>query len=82
MQRTVKSTVLTVAKVERVNGELTTTTREIKVNGVTDEKTAIRKAKKEHGDFIVLESRLHEDLWVLEDETFFKYAHIEKPNEQ
>ena len=82
MQRTVKSTVLTVAKVERVNGELTTTTREIKVNGVTDEKVATRKAKKEHGDFIVLESRIHEDLWVLEDETFFKYAHIENPNEQ
>ena len=82
MQRTVKSTMLTIAKVERVNGELTTTTREIKVNGVTDEKVAIRKAKKEHGDFIVLDSTIVEDLYVLEDEIFFKYAHIETPNEQ
>lgn len=82
MQRTVKSTMLTVAKVERVNGELTTTTREIKVNGVTDEKVAIRKAKKEHGDFIVLDSTIVEDLYVLEDEIFFKYAHIVTPNEQ
>ena len=82
MQRTVKSTVLTVAKVERVNGEITTHTDEIKVNGVTDEQVATRKAKKEHGDFIVLESRIHEDLWVLEDEIFFKYAHIATPDDQ
>jgi hypothetical protein len=82
MQRTVKSTMLTIAKVGRVNGELTATTSEIKVNGVTDEKAAIRKAKKELGEFIVLDSTIVEDLWVLEDETFFKYAHIEAPNEQ
>lgn len=82
MQRTVKSTVLTVAKVEKVNGEITTTTREIKVNGVTEEKVAIRKAKKEHGDFVVLESRIVEDLYVLDDEIFFKYAHIENHNEE
>lgn len=82
MQRTVKSTVLTIAKVEKVNGEITTTTKEIKVNGVTEEKVAIRKAKKEHGDFVVLEGRIVEDLYVLDDEIFFKYAHIENHNEE
>lgn len=82
MQRTVKSTVLTVAKVEMINGEITTHTHEIKVNGVTDEKIATRKAKKEFGDFVVLASTITEDLYVLEDEIFFKYAHIVTPNEQ
>jgi hypothetical protein len=81
MQRTVKSTVLTIAKIERVNGELTTHTDEIKVFNITDEKVAIRKAKKAHGDFVVLESRIEEDLYVLDDEIFFQYATVKRPDE-
>lgn len=82
MQRTVKSTVLTVAKVERVNGEITTHTDEIKVFNITDEKVAIRKAKKTHGEFVVLESRIEEDLYILDDDTFFALATVKKPDEQ
>lgn len=82
MQRTVKSTVLTVAKVERVNGELTTHIDDIKVFNITDEKVAIRKAKKTYGEFVVLESRIEEDLYILDDEIFFKYATVKKPDEQ
>lgn len=82
MQRTVKSTVVNYAKVEMVNGEAKATLNEIKINGVTDEKVAIRRAKKELGEIAVLSTSITEDLYVLEDEIFFKYAHIENPNEQ
>lgn len=82
MQRTVKSTVVNYAKVEMVNGEAKATLNEIKINGVTDEKLAIRKAKKELGEIAVLSTSIAEDLYILEDEIFFKYAHIVKPNEQ
>ena len=82
MQRTVKSTVLTVAKVEKVNGELTAHIDDIKVFNITDEKVATRKAKKAHGEFVVIESKIIEEVYVQDDETFFKYAKVKKPDEQ
>lgn len=74
MQRTVKATEITFAKVEMVNGELTThlETKEIPE---TDEKKAIRKLTKEVGNVAIVSTRTVENLWVLDDEIFFKYAH-------
>ena len=81
MQRTVKSTRFTYAETEILNGELVAKVAEIKVTE-TDEKRAYKKAAKTLGkNFTPLKSEIVEDLWVLDDDIFFKYATIKTPEE-
>lgn len=74
MQRTVKSTVFTYAKNELTEkGEIRATLATIEV-AETDEKKALKKAVKAVGMFQPLKVETHEELYILDDEIFFKYA--------
>lgn len=74
MQRTVKSTVFTYV-VNDINekGEVNSKIATVEVPEV-DHKKALKSAFKKVGYFAPLKSEVKEDLWILDDETFFKYA--------
>lgn len=79
MQRTVKSTKFTYAEVEIINGEVKTEIKSVKVPE-TDPKRAYKKAAKTLGkNFTPINTELVEDLYMLDDEIFFKYATIVEP---
>lgn len=79
MQRTVKSTKFTYANVEIINGEVKAELKTIKVPE-TDAKRAYKKAVKMLGkNFTTINTEIVEDLWVLDDDIFFKYATIAEP---
>lgn len=78
MQRTVKATEITFAKVEMVNGELTTHT-DTRTIAETDTTKAIKRLVKEVGNVAIVETKTVENLYVLDDEIFFKYAKKVEP---
>ena len=77
MQRTVYSTKFTYAKTELVNGELVSELATITVHE-TDTKKALKKAHKELGYFNPLKTEKVANLYVLDDEIFFKYATVKE----
>lgn len=79
MQRTVKGTKFTyVHNAISEDGSITCEVRTVEVPE-TDPKKALKKAFKEVGTFAPLKTETTETLWVLDDETFFKYAHKVEP---
>ena len=74
MQRTVKGVKVTLAKVELVNGELAMTDSLVLTFANTDEKTAIKKAQKKYNGYGVVSCDRFEQLYMLDDDIFFKYA--------
>lgn len=74
MQRTVKGLNVTVAqsKIDE-SGQVKTEIFKIKVNE-TDEKKATRYLTKVYGNLQALKFEKFEQLYFLDDETFFKYA--------
>lgn len=74
MQRIVKGLKVTVAQVMIVeNGEVKTNVFEVKVNE-TDEKKAVKHLIKIYGNLQALKFEEFEQLYFLDDDTFFKYA--------
>lgn len=79
MQRTVKSTKFTYAEVAIINGEVKAEIKTIKVPE-TDAKRAYKKAVKVlEKNFTPLNTEIVEDLYILDDDIFFKYATIVEP---
>ena len=74
MQRTVNSTKFTYVQNTIENGEIKSELKEVTVRE-TDEKKALRKAYKEVGNFVPIKVEQVSELYVLEDDIFFKYAH-------
>lgn len=74
MQRTVNSTKFTYVQNTIKNGEIKSELKEVLVRE-TDEKKALRKAYKEVGNFVPIKVEQVSELYVLEDDIFFKYAH-------
>lgn len=77
MQRTVKSTRFTYAKVT-INSDGTTATelQTVEVPETNETKAYKRAVKKVGIYFTPLKMEVVENVYVLEDEIFFKYAHI------
>ena len=74
MQRTVNSTKFTYVQNTIENGEIKSELKEVLVRE-TDEKKALRKAYKEFGNFVPIKVEQVSELYVLEDDIFFQYAH-------
>ena len=74
MQRTVNSTKFTYVQNTIENGEIKSELKEVVVRE-TDEKKALRKAYKEAGNFVPIKVEQVSELYVLEDDIFFQYAH-------
>ena len=74
MQRTVNSTKFTYVQNTIENGEIKSELKEVTVRE-TDEKKALRKAYKEVGNFVPIKVEQVSELYVLEDDIFFQYAH-------
>lgn len=74
MQRTVNSTKFTYVHNTIENGEIKSELKEVTVRE-TDEKKALRKAYKEVGNFVPIKVEQVSELYVLEDDIFFQYAH-------
>lgn len=74
MQRTVNSTKFTYVHNTIENGEIKSELKEVVVRE-TDEKKALRKAYKEVGNFVPIKVEQVSELYVLEDDIFFQYAH-------
>lgn len=74
MQRTVNSTKFTYVHNTIENGEIKSELKEVIVRE-TDEKKALRKAYKEVGNFVPIKVEQVSELYVLEDDIFFQYAH-------
>ena len=74
MQRTVKGLNVTAAqsKIDE-NGQVKTEIFEVKVNE-TDEKKAVKHLTKIYGNLQALKFEKFEQMYFLDDETFFKYA--------
>ena len=74
MQTTVNSTKFTYVQNTIENGEIKSELKEVVVRE-TDEKKALRKAYKEVGNFVPIKVEQVSELYVLEDDIFFQYAH-------
>ena len=74
MQRTVNSTKFTYVQNTIENGEIKSELKEVLIRE-TDEKKALRKAYKEVGNFVPIKVEQVSELYVLEDDIFFQYAH-------
>ena len=74
MQRKVNSTKFTYVQNTIENGEIKSELKEVVVRE-TDEKKALRKAYKEVGNFVPIKVEQVSELYVLEDDIFFQYAH-------
>ena len=74
MQRTVNSTKFTYVQNTIENGEIKSELKEVVVRE-TDEKKALRKAYKEVGNFVPIKVEQVSELYGLEDDIFFQYAH-------
>ena len=82
MQRTVKSTKFTFARVTlNEKNEIETNLDTITVMEI-DPKKALKKAFKEVGTFAPIKTEICEDLYVLDDDVFFKYAKKVEPKEK
>lgn len=76
MQRTVKGTRITYAKTELTEkGDIVVSKAIIDIPE-KDEKRAIKTATKQIGLFNPLKVEPYEQLYVLDDEIFFKYARV------
>lgn len=76
MQRTVKGTRITYATTElKENGEIAVAKASIDIPE-KDEKKAIKIATKQIGLFNPLKVEPYEQLYILDDEIFFKYARV------
>lgn len=76
MQRTVYSTKFTYVHNELMkDNTIKSTLNEITIHE-TDEKKALKKAHKEVGYFTPVKTEKVSELYVLDDEIFFKYAKI------
>lgn len=76
MQRTVYSTKFTYVHNEvMADNTIKSEVREITIHE-TDEKKALRKAHKKVGYFSPIKTEKVSELYVLDDEIFFKYAQI------
>lgn len=76
MQRTVKGTRITYATTElKENGEISVSKAVIDIPE-KDEKRAVKMATKQIGLFNPLKVEPYEQLYILDDEIFFKYARI------
>jgi hypothetical protein len=79
MQRTVYSTKFTYVENEiDEKGEIASVLREITVHE-TDEKKALKSAVKTIGMFKPIKTEQISELYVLDDEIFFKYATVATP---
>lgn len=82
MQRTVRGTRITYAKTELAeNGEIAVSKAVIDIPE-KDEKKAIKIATKQIGLFNPLKVETYEQLYILDDEIFFKYARIATEEEK
>lgn len=82
MQRTVKGTRITYAKTELTEGGEITVTKAVIDIPERDEKKAVKIATKQIGLFNPLKIETYEQLYVLDDEIFFKYARIATEEEK
>lgn len=74
MQRTVKSTIVTIAIVDRTpDGKYEVREKAIKCFN-TNEKNARKKVRKMYSDNIIVKVDEIEELYVMDDETFFAHA--------
>ena len=74
MQRTVKMTKITYAKIVVENGDVQTQISAVEIPE-TDHNKAIKLAKKEVGDFTPIKCENVTYLFELEDDKFFSMAH-------
>lgn len=81
MQRTVKGVRVNLAKMGMVENQITITDTKSVVYANTDEKTAIRKATKANIGYGVISVEPFEQLYILDDEIFFKYATAVEPKQ-
>ena len=81
MQRTVKGTAVVIgkwnAKESRMDTEVITFANRFK-----DEKSLNKAIFKRCGSVAIVSVQPFENLYILEDEIFFKYAHIATPTEK
>lgn len=81
MQRTVKGVRVNLAKMGMVDNQITITDTKTVTFANTDEKTAIKKATKLNIGYGVISVEPFEQLYVLDDEIFFKYATAVEPKQ-
>ena len=79
MQRTVKGTRVNLAKMEIVKGQIAVADVKSVVYPNTPEEKAIKKAQKDNLGYGVISAEPHEQLYVLDDAIFFKYAKAVEP---
>lgn len=79
MQRTVKGTRVNLAKMGVVDGQITITDTKSVVYPNTTEDIAIKRATKKNVGYGVISVEPFEQLYVLDDEIFFKYAKAVEP---
>lgn len=76
MQRTVYSTKFTyVENTIKEDGQIASEIKSVTIHE-TDEKKALKKAVKEIGMFAPIKTEKVSELYVLDDEIFFKYAKV------
>ena len=76
MQRTVYSTKFTyVENTIKEDGQITAEIKSVTIHE-TDEKKALKKAVKEIGMFAPIKTEKVSELYVLDDDIFFKYATV------
>lgn len=81
MQRTVKGVRVNLAKMEMVDNQIAIADTKTVTFANTDEKTAIRKATKLNVGYGVVSVEPFEQLYILDDEIFFKYATAVEPKQ-
>lgn len=81
MQRTVYSTKFTYVHNEIMEDNTIKSTLKEVIIHETDEKKALKKAHKEVGYFSPVKTEKVSELYVLDDEIFFKYAKVKTDTE-
>ena len=81
MQRTVKGIRVNLAKMEMVEGAIVVADTKTITYSNTDEKTAIKRATKANIGYGVVSTEPFEQMYVLDDEIFFKYAKAVEPKQ-
>lgn len=80
MQRTVKSTVVTIALVDKTpEGKYNIREKLVKCFN-TNEKNARKKVRKMYPDNIIIDVKEIDELYVMDDETFFAHATLMTPD--
>ena len=81
MQRTVRGTKITYAKVEMVNGEIALE-KAVYMSTEKDPTVAVKKFRKVNPTDAVLATEEFSQLYILDDEIFFKYAKVAENTEE